>query len=250
MTICKVPRGLCSIRSSMESASRGSGWPAVMDSPAGRAFWPPVETEAVRDVVKITSWSTRPERSIVAVSEWPTIRKFLRCCGMAIFEAGKSQILFGLRHSPPGGDRFLSAAIDQSRVVRPSCSMPSKWRRRGGSAERRRHRSCKDHCRVAARPGATPSRTAVRAVSGATGEAAAGRGPHLRGPAGKRPEPTHLLARGNPGQKQELVGPGGIRSLSGLSADLGIAVDAPDGVRRQAARQNGSPTSTIRSLPA
>ncbi len=49
----------------------------------------------------------------------------------------------------------------------------------------------------------------------------------------QQPEPTHLLARGNPAQPKEVIGPGGISSLSALSADFSLPVDAAEGDRRK-----------------
>jgi mono/diheme cytochrome c family protein len=46
------------------------------------------------------------------------------------------------------------------------------------------------------------------------------------------PEPTHVLARGNPAQRGELVSPGGIAAASQGAADLGLAPDAPEAERR------------------
>jgi mono/diheme cytochrome c family protein len=46
------------------------------------------------------------------------------------------------------------------------------------------------------------------------------------------PEPTHVLARGNPAQRGDLVSPGGIAAASLGVADLGLASDAPEAERR------------------
>src|SRR5262249_28168080 len=44
----------------------------------------------------------------------------------------------------------------------------------------------------------------------------------------------HVLARGDYRQPRDVVDPGGIASLSGLSADWKLAKDAPEGERRKA----------------
>jgi hypothetical protein len=50
----------------------------------------------------------------------------------------------------------------------------------------------------------------------------------------KQPGPFHILARGDFRKKGELVAPGGIASLSGVSAEWGLAPDAPEAERRKA----------------
>src|SRR5207253_2714394 len=50
----------------------------------------------------------------------------------------------------------------------------------------------------------------------------------------KQPGPWHILARGDYKLPREVVGPGGIAALSGLSADWKLAKDAPEAERRQA----------------
>src|SRR5205085_12197665 len=49
----------------------------------------------------------------------------------------------------------------------------------------------------------------------------------------KEPGPVHLLIRGNPAQKGELVQPGGVAALFGLSANFGLSGNATDAERRQ-----------------
>src|SRR6185503_14912945 len=46
------------------------------------------------------------------------------------------------------------------------------------------------------------------------------------------PEATHLLERGNPGQKAKALTAGGVASL-GLKADFGLGTDASDADRRR-----------------
>ena len=47
-----------------------------------------------------------------------------------------------------------------------------------------------------------------------------------------QPEPTRRLKRGNVAAPQEIVSPGGLSAIVGLSADFGLAPDAPEAQRR------------------
>jgi hypothetical protein len=48
-----------------------------------------------------------------------------------------------------------------------------------------------------------------------------------------RPDSTHVLIRGNPGQPGDLVAPAGIASLKGIPSDFGLAPNADEGQRRR-----------------
>jgi hypothetical protein len=48
-----------------------------------------------------------------------------------------------------------------------------------------------------------------------------------------RPDPTHVLIRGNPAQPAGLVAPAGIASIHGVSPDFGLTPDAEDPERRR-----------------
>ena len=50
----------------------------------------------------------------------------------------------------------------------------------------------------------------------------------------RKPEPTHFLVRGEPGQKGTELTAGGVAALTGTKAEFGLALDAPDAERRRA----------------
>lgn len=49
----------------------------------------------------------------------------------------------------------------------------------------------------------------------------------------RQPGATHVLGRGNPRAKKELVKAGGVKALRGVSEDFGLAENAPEGERRR-----------------
>jgi hypothetical protein len=48
----------------------------------------------------------------------------------------------------------------------------------------------------------------------------------------RQPDVAHLLKRGNPAQLGDVVSPGGVAALVGVSADFGLSPDGPDAPRR------------------
>ncbi len=194
-----------------------------------QSFLAPVETEAGREVVNIAIVHGA-DRTITAYRNGRRYGTPYTAPALAIFEAGKAQILFGLRHSPPGGDRFLTGAIDRAALYERALDADQVASLAGVPSDvvtesqiiaelprdlaNRRQELQFDLSRV---------RMEKRLLAGGRTYAVSP----------SAPEATYILARGNPGQKQEPVGPGVIQSLAGLSADLRIAMDAPDAVRRQ-----------------
>jgi hypothetical protein len=194
-----------------------------------QSFAAAVEKEATREVVQIAI-VFGSDQTITAYRNGHRYGMPYMASSKAIFEAGRSQILFGLRHSPPGGDRFLAGAIDRAMLFDKALDADQVAALAGVKSdlvteaqilaslsrdEYTRRRSLQFELSHIAMEKRLVSGVRTYAISPAA------------------PEATYVLARGNPGQKQELVGPGAIRSLSGMTADLGLAADAPDGPRRQ-----------------
>jgi hypothetical protein len=193
-----------------------------------QSFNSPPELEADRSLVQMVV-VYGPDRTITAYRNGQRYGAAYTAPSLATFEAGKSQVLFGLRYSPPGGDRFLAAVIDRAALFNRALP-PEEVAALAGvtsdvvdeeqilaglshDAARERRRLQFDLSRV---------RTEIRLLTGGKTYAVS--------PA--PPEATYILARGNPAQREAAVGPGGIRALSELSPDLELAADTGEGDRR------------------
>ena len=171
----------------------------------------------------------RADGTIIGYRNGHPYGKAYRSSGPVTFSAGDSQVLFGLRHGSPGGNRILSGAIDRARLYDRALS----------------------HAEVAASAG-------VQNLTVDDADVLAEAGPELR----KRyetlsrellnlkeqlqryqiskvyanvPQPAsvvHVLKRGNTKQPGEAVAAGGIAAIKGVSADFGLATDAPEADRR------------------
>jgi hypothetical protein len=194
-----------------------------------QSFLAPVETEAIREPVKIVLVFDS-DRSITAYRNGHRYGMAYTAASMAVFEPGKSQILFGLRHSPPGGDRYLAGAIDRAALYTQALS-PDQVAALAGVASDvvsdEQIAGALSRVQLARRRELQFSLSRIqmekRLISGVRTYAVAP----------SAPEATFVLARGNPGQKQEEVGPGAFRAVSGMSADLGVPADSSDAVRRR-----------------
>ena len=149
--------------------------------------------------------------------------------GPVTFPAGRTQVLFGMRHgTSAGGNRLLAGAIDEARLYDRALSAaevaasaarleyvsPEQVLAAMSAEQRAEYRSCGDElARIDARL-AELQNLSVYAVTP------------------RQPDVTHLLLRGNPATPADVVAPGGITSLAGVNADFGLAPDAPESDRR------------------
>ncbi|HEX5104183.1 MAG TPA: DUF1553 domain-containing protein, partial [Pirellulaceae bacterium] len=147
---------------------------------------------------------------------------------LAAFAAGKSQIVFGLRHSPPGGNKMLAGRIDRAALYDRALSADE----------------------VAASAGTVRTSVTSTEIDAALNEATRARRQHLTKEVARlaaeiatyrdrkvfavTPQEAplaHVLIRGNPQQPGDVVSPAGIAVLPG--ADLGLPPDASDADRRR-----------------
>lgn len=193
-----------------------------------QSFQAPAENEADKSQVQVVIVYDA-ERTVTAYRNGRRYGAPYTAPAVVLYEADKSQVLFGLRHSPPGGDRFLAGAIDQAALydraltdeeVAALAGVPSEivtdeqlLAALSPDAARRRKQLLFELSHVRAEKRLLEA-ARVYAVSPAS------------------PEATFLLERGSTTLRRDAVPPGVIKSLGGLSSDLGLAADAPEGARR------------------
>jgi len=153
-----------------------------------------------------------------------------RATGPVRFAAGKSQILFGLRHAPVEGNKLLAGRIERAKLydraltareIAASAGVPADFLTDAEIAKslspesRQRQKSIQfeiEHLQALQKRWRDMKTYAV---------------------APKPPGQSHLLNRGNPAQKGKPVTPGGVASLRGVDADFNLPGDAPDAQRRR-----------------
>ncbi|HVU86013.1 MAG TPA: DUF1553 domain-containing protein [Pirellulales bacterium] len=149
-----------------------------------------------------------------------------RTSAVATFPARKSQIVFGLRHAPAAPGKMLSGLIERAHLYDRALSadeVASGVDHTVTSAMIRQELGTDDLAHY----------EGVQADLASTNAAIAALRPtsvYANKP--REPEPTRLLARGNPAQPKDVVAPGGIAAVGSLPADFGLAADAPESERR------------------
>jgi hypothetical protein len=193
-----------------------------------RSFEGPRETEAALAAVQIVL-TYADDGTITAYRNGQPYGQPYKAASLATFEAGKSHLLFGLRHSPAEANRLLECAIDRAAlydralvadevaalagVISEAISEDQLLAALSAEESERRRQTIFELSRL---------RTELRLLAGGKVYAVV--------PA--EPEPTWQLDRGNPAARRERVAPGGIRSLGALSPDFGLDADSPEPERR------------------
>jgi hypothetical protein len=148
--------------------------------------------------------------------------------GPAVFPAGDSQVVFGLRHAPAGGNRMLAATIARARVYDRALDQAEV----AASAA-----SFGDYVDPATMADAlTPERRVERARLMEEVEklrsSLAVRARKVYAVSPKEDGTMYVQLRGNPNQRGELVRAGGIAAVVAPGAAFGLAADAPEAQRR------------------
>lgn len=150
--------------------------------------------------------------------------------GPVTFEAGKSQVLFGLRHgTSAGGNRMLAGRIEQAQLYDKALSSEEI----AATASRFNIVTRKDLLAKLSDPQRKQLAAWESEAKQLTDQLNSLKDPRVYAVTPKSPAETHVLLRGNPASPAEVVTAGGVQSLKGLSADFGLPQDAPEGERRQ-----------------
>jgi hypothetical protein len=192
-----------------------------------QSFRGPVESEA----------NKKPVHLAVVYAEDGTITGYrngqpygqpYKSSGPALFKAGQARVLFGIRHAPALPDRMLAGVISRVRLYD-------------------RALTAGEVAASAAEDGELIAPETVAGLLTVTEQAAWQR---LRADLNEQksllmhlqmkvyavnpqtPEVARLLIRGNTQQPAEAVNAGGVAALSGVKADFGLPLDAPDAARR------------------
>jgi Protein of unknown function (DUF1549)/Protein of unknown function (DUF1553)/Concanavalin A-like lectin/glucanases superfamily/Planctomycete cytochrome C len=150
---------------------------------------------------------------------------------LTTFAAGKSQLVFGMRHAPAGGNRMLAGSIERAALYD-------------------RALTAEEIAQSAAANGQVISKTQIlAALTNVEQQQHATLTTELQQRETEKQSylkvelftvtpqqptaPTHLLLRGNPQQKGEVLAPGGLSALKQVTATFTNDPNAPEAVRRR-----------------
>jgi hypothetical protein len=145
--------------------------------------------------------------------------------GPLAFPAGETQVLFGVRHLPAGGNRMLAGtiirarlydrALDEREIAASAAAFPV------------------DQVIAAALPRESRvKRAAIMAEIERLRSALAARTSRAYAVTPKDSGAMRVQVRGNPNQPGEIVAAGGVGAIAAPGADFGLPADAPEAQRR------------------
>ena len=196
------------------------------------SFQAPQETEANSRPVHMAIVYQK-DGTITAYRNGVPYGRSIRKAGLQTFNAGDTEIVFGLRHKPPGGNRQLSAKILSAalydRALSPgeiaaTAGNPSAWVPGEQIVEWLPEAKRKERSRL---------KTQVTALNQKRESQArlARQRIYTLTPGGGAV--TNVLLRGDPDKVGDQVTPGAVGAVSGVDADFGLAANAPEADRRR-----------------
>ncbi len=190
------------------------------------------ETEAVDRAVHLVVVYSE-DGNITAYRDGVIYGKTVRKSPIQSYAAGETEILFGLRHQPPGGNRFLSGKIHQAAFFDRALSASEVETLASGAT----NFVSESDMNEALSPVERDRRAKLQAE---VAETAKLRDEHVASSTRKvytlsavQGATTNVLLRGDPENVGDLVTPAAIASVSGLPSDFELNADAPESLRRR-----------------
>ncbi|NQV24802.1 MAG: DUF1553 domain-containing protein [Rhodopirellula sp.] len=190
------------------------------------------EDEAAKQIVHVAI-VYKADGTIIGYRNGQPYGSPIRKSGLQTYAANGSQVLFGLRHSPGGGNRFLSGCIHKASLYDTALSSEAVAASAGTDSDYVSDEELVDWL--------TPENMKERAtlkslVTTLTEkrqqvEAASNRNIYTMNPG--KPAEIRFLTRDDIEQEGEVVSPGAVASVSGVSAAFGLTPAASDAERRK-----------------
>jgi hypothetical protein len=207
-----------------------------------QSFHAPPEVEADRQTIQLAI-AYAEDGTITGYRNGRPYGQPYRGAAPVTFRAGEAQVVFGLRHGGPGGNRMLAGAIHRARLYDRALTADELAASAGAAtdfvaeaaieallvpdvlAERQRLREALRQ--LTAIPDQPPKRPCYAVTP-------------------RQPDPAYRLLRGDIRQPAEVVAAGGVAAVAALSADFNLAPDALEAQRRIAlARWITSPRNPL-----
>ncbi|MBC7852568.1 MAG: DUF1553 domain-containing protein [Pirellulaceae bacterium] len=151
--------------------------------------------------------------------------------GPLVFKTGESQIVFGMRHGPPGGNKHLAGAIERASLYSKALS-PEEVAASAGVASR--HISEEELTERLESPQRDLRKKLLAEIGDLNQQLTRFSDPKAFACTPQQPgDVTSLLIRGNPQAKGEPIAAAGLSALTSSGSEFGLAPDAPEGERRK-----------------
>ena len=196
------------------------------------SFSAPEELEAAEQMVHIAI-VYQADGTIIGYRNGQPYGSAVRKSDLQTYPASGSRLLFGLRHSPGVGNRFLRGRIHQASLYDRALTPDAVAASAGADSDYVTEEEISDWL--------TPERKLERATLKANVatltkmhqqvEAESNRSIYTMNPGS--PTPIHFLTRGDIEQEGEIVSPGAVAAVTGVDASFDLQPDASDADRRR-----------------
>ena len=149
------------------------------------------------------------------------------------YKAGETEILFGLRHKPPGGNRFLKAKIHRAAFYDRALSPEEIAASAGESAKYVSEKQIVESLDRKQREQRKVIKSKIASLTVARDEVSEKANLRIYTLTAGKGKKTNVLLRGDPDNVGEVVSPAAFAAIEGLSSDFGLAPDAPEKIRRR-----------------
>lgn len=192
-----------------------------------QSFHAPLEKEATTRWVHVAI-TYAADGTITAYRDGKPYGKAYKTTRVETFKRGEAQVIFGLRHSPSGGNKNLIGRILKANLYDRALSSAEIER----SAATLGEMISESDLAAALTPEQRETRKRLTAEMREREELVkAYREAKVFTVTPRTPGVTHVLKRGNPQQQAERVSAGGLSALPG--SDFALSPDAPESERRQ-----------------
>jgi hypothetical protein len=145
------------------------------------------------------------------------------------FNAKQAMVLFGLRHSPAGGNKHLTGTILQAELFDRALNADEVAAVAGARSDYVSDAEIVHHLDAT---GQAKRVELIKRINEASAKQVPAPSSKVYAVVPRTPEATYVLGRGNPGEKLAIAPPGGVASLK-LNADFGLDANASDAERRR-----------------
>lgn len=190
------------------------------------------ETDAANEVIHF-AMVYQKDGTIIGYRNGRPYGKPIRKSAQQTYSAGQSRVLFGLRHSPGGGNRFLKGRIHQAGLYDRALTPGEVAASAGKASEYVSERELIAWLSSEEREERAALSSLVATLTGQRQQAEAASKRNIYTMTPGRPTEIRFLARGDIEQQGDAVSPGAVAAVSGVSAEFGLSAEASDSERRR-----------------
>ncbi len=196
------------------------------------SFYGTEESDAVDRAVHIAIVYQK-DGAIIGYRDGLAYGRSIRKSDAQWFAANSTVVLFGLRHNPPGGNRWLKGRIHRAALYDRALTPEEVAASAGNSTDYVSEPQLIASLDEASRQQRAELQARIAELEDDQSKLAERAQPTIFTLVVGAGESTHVLLRGDPDNVGDIVSPSATAAIAGLTGDFGLAPDAPEAERRR-----------------